>query len=61
MRHRLPVLAHFGPAEPLPNVGYQGKSGSDSDIVKQSRLTPTGHYLHLPAHLFDASSGPHIH
>jgi hypothetical protein len=30
----------------LPNVGYQGKSGSDSDIVKPSRLTLSGHRFH---------------
>jgi hypothetical protein len=28
---------------PLTNVGYQGKSGSNSDIVKPTRLTQLRH------------------
>ncbi len=36
----------------------RGKTGSASS---PTRMTPTGHYLHLPARLFDSSSGLHIH
>jgi hypothetical protein len=40
---------------PLTNVGYQGKSGSNSDIAKSTRLTPSSH---SPAEILQRSSLP---
>jgi hypothetical protein len=39
---------------PLTNVGYQGKSGSNSDIAKSTRLTQPGHGILLPFLLSEA-------
>jgi hypothetical protein len=50
-------LAHWNQVSFLAITDFaSGSAGSDG-----SRMTLTGHYLHLPARLFDPSSDLHIH